>query len=183
MRRASVLVLAILALASLGFEWEGRLTRLRRELGSHDPARRREVVQLLASYPAAEVREPLLAALEDPDAGVRVEAASAVGRVQLTEAVPRLLDWLDDPDADVRAGSWLPSSRRRRVSRPSHSKPRLERARTTSTRTEPRRTVVVVTRGRGSSQLRLLARAFARAASLRGPSVRSALPVPGVGER
>jgi len=104
-RRASVLVLAILALASLGFEWEGRLTRLRRELGSHDPARRREVVQLLASYPAAEVREPLLAALEDPDAGVRVEAASAVGRVQLTEAVPRLLDWLDDPDADVRAAA------------------------------------------------------------------------------
>ncbi|GAB5550006.1 MAG: hypothetical protein SangKO_097660 [Sandaracinaceae bacterium] len=99
------LVLVVLALSSLGFEWEGRLTRLRRELTDPDPARRREVVQLLSSYPAAEVREPLLAALEDEDAGVRAEAAEAVGRVRMNEAVPRLLDWLDDPDADVRAAA------------------------------------------------------------------------------
>ncbi|HBQ13522.1 MAG TPA: hypothetical protein DEF51_21065, partial [Myxococcales bacterium] len=80
MRWVARLVLVVLALSSLGFEWEGRLTRLRRELTDPDPARRREVVQLLSSYPAAEVREPLLAALEDEDAGVRAEAAEAVGR-------------------------------------------------------------------------------------------------------
>lgn len=98
-------VLIALALLGLGFEWEGRLTRLRRELGSEDPAVRREVVRLLASYPASEVGAPLLAALEDPDAGVRIEAAEAVGRVRVREAVPRLLDWLDDPEADVRAAA------------------------------------------------------------------------------
>ncbi|MFK7988768.1 MAG: HEAT repeat domain-containing protein [Sandaracinaceae bacterium] len=98
-------VLIALALTSLGFEWEGRLTRLQRELTHPDAARRREVVELLASYPAVEVRAPLLRALEDRDAGVRAEAAEAVGRVRLAEAVPRLLDWLDDPDADVRAAA------------------------------------------------------------------------------
>ena len=105
MRRLPRLLLLLLALLSLGFEWEGRLTRLRREMDSHDPARRREVVQLLSSYPAAEVRQALLAALEDEDAGVRAEAADAVGRVRLREAVARLLDWLDDPEADVRAAA------------------------------------------------------------------------------
>ncbi|HJL14853.1 MAG TPA: HEAT repeat domain-containing protein [Sandaracinaceae bacterium LLY-WYZ-13_1] len=99
------LLVLLLALTSLGFEWEGRLTRLRRELGSEDPVRRREVVELLSSYPAAEVDDALLRALEDPDAGVRAEAAQAVGRVRLREAVPRLLDWLDDSDADVRAAA------------------------------------------------------------------------------
>lgn len=97
--------LALLVLASFGFEWEGRLTRLRRELESEDPARRREVVQLLSSYPANEVEEALLASLEDEDAGVRAQAADAVGRVRLRQAVPRLLDWLDDPEADVRAAA------------------------------------------------------------------------------
>lgn len=96
---------ALLALTSLGFEWEGRLARLRRELDDPDPARRREVVQLLSGYPAGEVREALLGALEDPDAAVRAQAADAVGRVRLREALPRLLDWLDDPNADVRAAA------------------------------------------------------------------------------
>lgn len=105
MRRSLHVLCALLALSSLGFEWEGRLTRLRRELTDADPARRREVVQLLASYPAAEVRDALLQALEDPDAGVRAQAADAAGRVRLREAVPRLLDWLDDPNADVRAAA------------------------------------------------------------------------------
>ncbi len=105
MRRLTALALVTLALLNLGFEWEGRLARLRRDLSSPDPARRREVVELLASYPAPEVREPLLTALEDADPGVRTEAARAAGRVRLAEASPQLLDWLDDPDADVRAAA------------------------------------------------------------------------------
>ncbi len=103
--RLSHVLLAVVALASLGFEWEGRLSRLRRDLADADPARRREVVRLLASYPASDVREPILSALGDPDAGVRAEAAEAAGTVRLREAVPRLLDWIDDPDADVRASA------------------------------------------------------------------------------
>lgn len=94
-----------LAFLCLGFEWEGRLTRLRRELDDPDPSRRREVVQMLSGYPAAEVRDALLAALEDPDAAVRAQAADAAGRVRLREALPRLLDWLDDSNADVRAAA------------------------------------------------------------------------------
>lgn len=101
----SRILIVALAVSSFGFEWEGRLTRLRREMEDPDPARRREVVQLLSSYPASEVQGALLAALEDEDAGVRAEAAEAVGRVRLPEAVPRLLDWLDDPEADVRAAA------------------------------------------------------------------------------
>ncbi|MEZ4336454.1 MAG: HEAT repeat domain-containing protein [Sandaracinaceae bacterium] len=104
-RAIATALLVALALPGLGFQWEGRLARLRRELRDPDPARRREVVELLSSYPAAEVRDSLLGALEDEDAGVRTEAAEAVGRVRLREAVPLLLDWLDDPDADVRAAA------------------------------------------------------------------------------
>jgi cellulose synthase operon protein C len=99
------IALALLCIPLLGFEWEGRLGRLQRELQEANPARRREVVRLLASYPAHAVREPLLASLSDPDAGVRAEAAEAVGRVRLDEAVPVLLDWLGDADADVRTGA------------------------------------------------------------------------------
>lgn len=102
-RSVLALALAGLAVFSLGFEWEGRLARLRRELSSPDPAHRREVVQLLGSYSPVEVRDALLGALDDPDGGVRSEAARAAGRVRLAEATPLLLDWLDDPDADVRA--------------------------------------------------------------------------------
>lgn len=103
--RLTSVLLILLALPGLGFQWEGRLARLRRELSDEDPARRREVVELLSSYPASEVRDALLGALEDPDAGVRAQAADAVGRVRVREAVPRLLDWLDDPDPDVRAAA------------------------------------------------------------------------------
>ncbi|MFW6198007.1 MAG: HEAT repeat domain-containing protein, partial [Myxococcota bacterium] len=99
------ILLLLSSLLLLGFEWEGRLERLERELEATDPARRREVVRLLASYPAPAVREALLHALGDPDAGVRTEAAEAAGRVRLKEAVPRLLDWLGDADADVRTSA------------------------------------------------------------------------------
>jgi HEAT repeat protein len=105
MRRLTTLALVALCLLSVGFEWEGRLGRLRRDLSSGDAARRREVVRLLGSYPAAEVGDAILGALDDPDAGVRAEAADAAGRVRLREAVPRLLDWLDDGDADVRTSA------------------------------------------------------------------------------
>lgn len=99
------ILLLLLSPLLVGFEWDGRLERLHRELEANDPARRREVVRLLASYPAPAVRDALLQALGDPDAGVRTEAAQAAGRVRLKEAVPRLLDWLGDADADVRTSA------------------------------------------------------------------------------
>lgn len=96
-------LLILLCLGCFGFEWQGRVARLRRDLESTDPARRREVVRLLGSYSAREVGDTLLAALADRDPGVRAEAAEAAGRVRLRPAVPSLLDWLDEPNADVRA--------------------------------------------------------------------------------
>jgi cellulose synthase operon protein C len=105
--RTSPCKIFVLLLCSLllGFEWEGRLSSLRRDLHDGDAARRREVVRLLASYPRDVAGDLLLQALSDDDAGVRAEAAEAVGRVRLQRAVPPLLDWLGDADADVRTSA------------------------------------------------------------------------------
>lgn len=106
MRRALLFLwLLLTALATMGFEWEGRLGRLERELQSGDARRRQEVVRLMASYPASEVRDALLIALEDPDPAVRQEAAHTAGQVRLPDAAALLLGWLEDPDADVRASA------------------------------------------------------------------------------
>ncbi|MEM9192492.1 MAG: HEAT repeat domain-containing protein [Myxococcota bacterium] len=103
--RCTFAVVLTLSFLLYGFEWEGRLTRLRQDYEAGDAARRREVVRLWSSYPASAVGESVLLALSDPDAGVRAEAASAAGRIRLADAVPRLLDWLDEQDADVRASA------------------------------------------------------------------------------
>lgn len=104
-RRSTALGLALLGLVSLGFEWEGRLARLTRDLDSGEASRRRDVVRLLAAYPASDVRAPLLRALEDADAGVRIEAADVAARVHLVDAAPLLVGWLDDPDVALREAS------------------------------------------------------------------------------
>ncbi|MBX3247896.1 MAG: HEAT repeat domain-containing protein [Myxococcales bacterium] len=101
----SRVALVLFALLGLGFEWEGRLGRLERELASGDVRQRREVVRLLASYAASDVRAPLLRALGDPEPAVRREAAAVAGRVQLREAVPVLREWLEDPDPELRASA------------------------------------------------------------------------------
>jgi HEAT repeat protein len=94
---------AALACSALGFEWEGRLARLFRQLESPDPAERVLALQALGRRPAAEVRAPVLRALSDPDASVRAAAAVAAGEARLAAAVPVLVDWLDQPEAEVRA--------------------------------------------------------------------------------
>ena len=98
-------LLCLVLCLCFGFEWEGRLGRLQRQLENGDARQRREVVRLMGSYPASEVREPLLRALEDEDPAVRSEAAETAGRVRLSDAVPMLLDWLEDEDADVRSAA------------------------------------------------------------------------------
>ena len=102
---SQIIALVLLASLSLGFEWEGRLSRLMREYDAGDAGRRREIVRLWGGYGAADVGDALLRALGDRDAGVRMEAAQAAGRVRLRVAAPRLLDWLDDSAADVRASA------------------------------------------------------------------------------
>src|SRR3954452_18644712 len=96
------LLLCALLLPCLGFDWPGQVYRLERELAHADPAQRRDLIRRLAQFPAAEGKEAGLHALEDDDAGARIEAAAVAGRVRLREAVPILLDWLDDKEADTR---------------------------------------------------------------------------------
>lgn len=100
-------IAAWLALAMLltGFGWEGRLSRLRRELASGDAAKRRAAVHQLARFSSSQIGTALLKALDDPDESVRLAALRVIGEVGLTEATPTLLDWLDDPSADLRVGA------------------------------------------------------------------------------
>ena len=52
--------------------------------------------------PAEAALDGLIMLLEDSDAGVRRQAADALGHVRNTRAVPALVDALDDPDPAVR---------------------------------------------------------------------------------
>jgi len=88
-----------------GFEWPGRLAHLKYELAHAPAAPRRDAVKRLGTYSADEVREPLLAALEDDDVQVRKAAAASAGRVQLKEAAPLLAAWLGDRDGEVRTAA------------------------------------------------------------------------------
>lgn len=100
--RVRVCSLLVVFVLCTGFEWEGRLGRLQRELAAGDARQRRDVVRLMAGYPASEVGEALLTALEDEDEQVRLEAARSAGRVRLADAVPMLQEWLDDPEPELR---------------------------------------------------------------------------------
>ncbi len=100
----SLFVVAICVLCS-GFEWEGRIARLHRELDHKSPARRREVVRLLGTYPAPQVEDALMRALRDPDVAVRIEAAKSVGRARVEQAAPKLKEWLSDPNAALRTSA------------------------------------------------------------------------------
>jgi HEAT repeat protein len=101
-RRLIGIALCLLSLPCLGFDWPGGVYRLERELAHADPAQRSALIGRFAQYPAAEIKEPLLRALEDDDPDARHKAASVAGRVRLREAVPILLDWLDDKDVETR---------------------------------------------------------------------------------
>lgn len=96
------LLLASLLLPSLGFEWPGRVYRIRHELERAEAKERVELVRELAGMSASEAEEALLFALEDGELDVRVEAAAAAGRVKLRAAVPILLEWLDDKEVAAR---------------------------------------------------------------------------------
>jgi len=98
--RLSRALLILLVLPCLGFEWPGRVERLRYELRKAEPERRREVVRQLGGYPLPQVEGALLGALEDDEPMVRLEAAAAAGRVGLRKALPILLDWLGKPQPE-----------------------------------------------------------------------------------
>lgn len=99
------LLLVALALPTLGFDWQGRVARLERELASADASTRRDAVRQLGAFDRAEVSAALLRALDDSDGAVRLEAADACARAGVRDATPRLVDWLDEPDAELRVAA------------------------------------------------------------------------------
>ena len=98
-------LLVVLALSSLGFEWQGRVDQLAQELRVAEPGRRRDIVRLLSGYPSPRAHEAIEAALTDPDVTVRTEAAEACGRLRLVNAIPELSEWLLDPLGETRAAA------------------------------------------------------------------------------
>jgi HEAT repeat protein len=50
-------------------------------------------------------QEKVLTKLDDPDAGVRAEAAEAAGELTIKKSAPKLLEMLEDDDFDVRAAA------------------------------------------------------------------------------
>ena len=99
------LLVLVLALGSLGFEWQGRVDQLAQELRVAEPGRRRDIVRLLSGYQSPRALEAIEAALSDPDVEVRTEAAEACGRLRLVNAIPELSEWLLDPQGDTRAAA------------------------------------------------------------------------------
>jgi HEAT repeat protein len=91
------------ALFCAGFRWPGDLSRITDELHSSEVETRRLALTELGDYPADEIRELLLKALEDDDLGARIEAARTVQRVGLGEAAQVLTRWLKAPEPEMRA--------------------------------------------------------------------------------
>lgn len=68
------------------------------------PAIRSAACDLLATCPEDGTVDVLLAALDDPDSGVRLAAARSLGLLRARVAVPRLTVELGDTDSGVQAG-------------------------------------------------------------------------------
>lgn len=97
---------------------EVRHTLVRRLLGEPEAAAR--AARLLARMPHASVVEPLLAALDRPEAQIRERAIEALASAGDERAVPRLVDMLFDRNREVRqaaAGALGQFNDRRAVTR------------------------------------------------------------------
>jgi HEAT repeat protein len=66
-----------------------------------DGRTRANALEILSNVPGTPRRAEIVAALSDPEAGVRGSAATAVGDLKLAEAQPRLLQMSDDRDPVV----------------------------------------------------------------------------------
>jgi HEAT repeat protein len=91
-----------LGLLCAAFEWPGHLPHLIYQAAHGVPNERSEAVRLLAHYPSEAVHDALLLAMEDEELEVRLEAASALGKVRAAEGVPLLMEWLDAKTPELR---------------------------------------------------------------------------------
>ena len=93
-RRVWRLLVLLLALGSLGFEWQGRVDQLAQELRVAEPGRRRDIVRLLSSYPSPRAHQAIEAALTDPDVEVRLRVAQAAITLRMPKAGDQVMSWL-----------------------------------------------------------------------------------------
>lgn len=98
----ALIVICHWSLPAHGFDWSGRIDQLADDLRHPDPAVRRQTLERLGTYPADQIAEYLLPALEDEDSEVRLTAARILGRGRVRRAVPALSGWLTEQDEDMR---------------------------------------------------------------------------------
>jgi HEAT repeat protein len=75
------------------------------DLGSADSRERENAANALIAMRDPRAEEPLLGALDDREAGVRGQAALAIGSLGCRRAVPRLLELTRDPNWFVRVAA------------------------------------------------------------------------------
>src|SRR5215510_4839476 len=100
----AALVLAFASAIRPAQVWaEPRVAELARMLASSSDKTRLSAVLALAKLGDPAVQKPLIGALRDPSARVRVVAATALGRLACDAALPKLRALADeDDDVDVR---------------------------------------------------------------------------------
>jgi len=82
------------------------LDRVAEEIGAFDPARRLKALHIVEALDAgAELRQPLLELLDDPDRRVRATAVRIVELAGSREGIQILVGTLSDPDRRVRANA------------------------------------------------------------------------------
>lgn len=79
--------------------------QVKAELQAPEASRRRDAVDKLDIYGAADAAPLLYAALGDPDLEVRVRAVASIGRHRLPDAAPKMLGLLNDPEPRLRASA------------------------------------------------------------------------------
>lgn len=102
---AALVAIALAAGPTAAFDWVGKVELDAEGLRDSDPHKRRQAVNDLARYDAdslALVKPHLLRALRDPDPQVRARAGEALGRHQVVEALPVVVEWLNDADPQIR---------------------------------------------------------------------------------
>ena len=87
-------------------EDQDHLDRLVSNIDSEDELVAMQAVTDLGRFNAKTVSEELAAALKDPRPNVRVAASKALGRLEVWETMPNLIDALEDEVLDVRVASY-----------------------------------------------------------------------------
>lgn len=102
-QRHRICLAGLTALVCSGFTWPGTLPHLAYEAAHGSVEERLEAVQLLGRYSGDEARDALLAALEDREDVVQLQAAESLGHTGVEAGAARMLEWSNARDPERRA--------------------------------------------------------------------------------